>query len=94
MSTSSRPPPKRNSSLEMTAVRPGPRVSLSSIASLDLDPNHPETHELMRRAQAGNEEEETKDACPACRGCLCCGDTRMVTPSRAAEWRQQKKDES
>lgn len=88
MSTSG--PPKRNSSLEMTAVRPGPRVPLRDLAALDLDPDHPETRALMARAQEGNQDAETLEPCPGpCRACPCCGNAliKMVTPSRAAAWK-------
>lgn len=86
------PPPKRNSSLEMTAVRPGPRVSLRDLASLDLDPEHPETRALMARAQEGREDAETLEPCPGpCRSCPCCHGDRMVTPTKAAMWKAQQK---
>lgn len=86
----SRPPPRRPSSLEMTAVRPGPRVALRELQALDIDPEHPETKALMARAQEGNGDAETLEPCPGpCRACPCCGSSmvKMVTPSRAATWK-------
>jgi hypothetical protein len=90
--TTTKPPIRKSSSLEMTAVRPGPRVPLKSLASLDIDPNHPETIALMARAQEGNQDAETMEPCPGpCRTCPCCSGTRMVSPSRAAAWKTQQR---
>jgi len=89
--TISSSPPRKHSSLEMTAVRPGPRVPLKDIEALDLDPDHPETRALMARAQEGAQDAETMEPCPGpCRTCPCCHGARMVSPSRAATWKAQQ----
>ncbi len=83
-----RPPPRYRSSAEMTAVVPRDRLPPPSSALLSsLDPNHPETRDLMLRASDGHEEMETLVPCPGpCRTCECCHGARMVTADRAAEY--------
>ena len=63
-----------------------PPPSLRDLAELDLDPEHPETRDLMVRAQAGNADRETLEPCPICIDCKCCGGIGMVSPSRAASF--------
>lgn len=90
MSDPSKPPPRKNSSLEMTAVLPRPPISMREVDALGLDPDHPETRALMLHAQAGNEAAETMEPCPGpCSTCPCCGGhAGMVSPSRAAQWKR------
>ena len=61
-----------------------PPPSVRDVSELDLDPDHPETRELMLRAQHGSRDRETMEPCPICVDCKCCGGIGMVSPSRAA----------
>lgn len=97
--------PKRSISQEMTAVIPRdelPPVSRTSLASLDLDPDHPETQWLASRATDDDTDEEDADEwrttptmvpCPAgCNTCSCCHGQGMVSADEAAAWRIQQAD--
>lgn len=70
-----------------------PPVGVSQIRAMDLDPDHPETREMMVRAQEGREEAVTLEPCPACQGCRCCHGARVVTPTRAAAWAAEQTKE-
>ena len=63
-----------------------PPTSSSNVAALDLDPDHPETIELLARARAADAERETLIPCPACATCSCCDGVGLVPYSRAATW--------
>jgi hypothetical protein len=84
--------PRRTESQELTAVIPRdklPPISTRMLASMDLDPDHPETQELMQRAQDDDPEPVTLVPCPAgCRLCPCCS-AGMVAVEKANEWRQR-----
>lgn len=72
--------------MELTAVLPRPPISSRLLASLELDPTHPETQELMAEAQADDAKtRETLTLCPGpCHSCPCCHGDKMVSPARAA----------
>lgn len=79
--------------MEMTAVIPRdqlPPISQSDVVALDLDPVHPETQEMLQRAQEGSGDRETMVRCPECATCPCCQSGGMTTFSRAAEWSAKK----
>lgn len=88
--------PKRTASQELTAVIPRdhlPPPSGHLIATLDLDPEHPETRDLVSRVASDDDWHTTPTLvpCPAgCRTCNCCGGRGMVTSEEAAEWRIQQ----
>ena len=83
--------PKRTSTEPTLAIPRDqlPPPSLRDLAALDLDPDHPETQELLQRAY-GSGDRETMDPCPVCSDCRCCrscrfcGNLGMVSPMRAA----------
>ncbi len=85
---------RRTTSTEMTAVIPRdqlPPPRIHHIIALDLDPEHPETRELLERARDDLRNRPTMVPCPAgCATCDCCGGAGMVTVERAAEWRQRQ----
>ncbi len=96
--------PKRTESQELTAVIPRehlPPPSTKLLATLVLDPDHPETVDLTSRAVGEDEDDDCHDRrtaptmvpCPAgCGSCACCGGASLVTPEQAAEWRIQQAD--
>lgn len=77
--------PKRTSTEPTLVIDRGklPPPSLRNLSELDLDPEHPETKDLMLRAQEGSADRETLEPCPICLDCKCCGGLGMVSPSRA-----------
>ncbi len=95
--------PKRYSSQELTAVIPRenlPPPSSKLLATLDLDPEHPETVDLARRALDDDEEDcadwrsvPTLVPCPAgCRTCGACHGMGMISSDEAAAWRIAQAD--
>lgn len=86
-------PGRKDSSLEMTAVRPPPRVSVAEIEAIGLDPDHPETKEMIARAGESPEDDddsikdrETIARCPVCIACACCGGKGTLTIDEAAAY--------
>lgn len=87
--------PRRSSSMEMTLVIPRDRLpppAPGDVASLDLDPNHPETLELLARARAAAPDDDPRERptlapCPAgCKRCPCCAGTGLATRDQVAAW--------
>lgn len=61
-----------------------PPISSTQIAAMDIDPDHPETVELRRRAT-------TLVPCPAgCGTCGCCFGAGGVSVEEAEAWRLQQ----
>ena len=99
--------PKRTISQELTAVIPReelPPVSRSQVESMGLDPDHPETQDLVARSvdDALVFERDDRDdwrttptlvPCPAgCRTCSCCFGNGLVASDVAATWLRNQSD--
>ncbi len=95
--------PKRRESQELTIVIPRehlPPPSGKMLATLDLDPEHPETVDLLARAEdvEDDDSEEWRTSptlvpCPGgCTTCNCCSGRGMVSSDAAAAWRIQQAD--
>lgn len=73
---------KRYESTELTIV--SPRSSLPPVSTTA----GPTLEQLVTIERAMQDATETLVSCPACAGCLCCHDRRMVSAERSAEYRR------
>lgn len=84
---SSNTPPRKDSSLEMTAVRPRPDLApTSTTAGVTVDM----LADIERARRDAEDAIDTMVACPGpCRTCACCHGEAMVSVERAAAWRAE-----
>lgn len=81
------PPDRKDSSLEMTAVRPRPTLD-DEPASTTTGPSIEQLADIERARRDAQDEIPTLVPCPGCAGCRVCGDERMVSAERASAWKR------